>query len=178
MFVGRQEQLKRLDGMLQRVRAEKDTKPCKALLIRGRRRVGKSRLVEEFLDRIDVPHLFFAATGRPVRDELRLFAEEVAASDLPGAELFVDVELASWDAAFRLLAKGRFGNAVLQRWLRMSDPSKITDHRPRHSEVCTTGEDATADWSFGHTASSHRSQAFRHWQGVLGNSLPRKMRIA
>lgn len=105
MFVGRQEQLKRLDGMLQRVRAEKDTKPGKALLIRGRRRVGKSRLVEEFLDRIDVPHLFFAATGRPVRDELRLFSEEVAASDLPGAELFVDVELASWDAAFRLLAR-------------------------------------------------------------------------
>lgn len=105
MFVGRQEQLARLDGLLQRVRTSEDTKPRKALLIRGRRRVGKSRLVEEFVDRIDVPHLFFAATGRPVRDELRLFAEEVVASDLPGAALFAGVELSSWDAAFRLLAK-------------------------------------------------------------------------
>ncbi|WP_415100301.1 AAA family ATPase [Nocardioides sp.] len=72
--------------------------------MRGRRRVGKSRLVEEFVDSIDVPYLFFAATGRPVRDELRLFAEEVAASDLPGAALFAGVELTGWDAALRLLA--------------------------------------------------------------------------
>lgn len=104
MFVGRQQQLARLDELLQRVRTDTDAKPGKALLIRGRRRVGKSRLVEEFVDRIDVPHLFFAATGRPARDELRLFAEEVAASNLPGAALFAGVELASWDAAFRLLA--------------------------------------------------------------------------
>lgn len=60
--------------------------------------------MEEFAEHIDVPHLFFAATGRPVRDELRLFAEEVVASDLPGAAVFDGVELASWDAAFRLLA--------------------------------------------------------------------------
>lgn len=51
-----------------------------------------------------MPHLFFAASGRPVRDELRLFAEEAAASDLPGAALFAGVELSSWDAALRLLA--------------------------------------------------------------------------
>jgi len=104
MFVGRQTQLARLHGLLQHVRADQDAKPGKAILMRGRRRVGKSRLVEEFVDSIDVPYLFFAATGRPVRDELRLFAEEVAASDLPGAALFAGVELSGWDAAFRLLA--------------------------------------------------------------------------
>ncbi len=104
MFVGRSAQLARLGGLLRHVRDDGDAKPGKALLIRGRRRVGKSRLVEEFIEHIDVPHLFFAATGRPVRDELRLFAEEVVASDLPGAAVFDGVELASWDAAFRLLA--------------------------------------------------------------------------
>lgn len=104
MFVGRKAQLARLGGLLRRVRDDADAKPGKALLIRGRRRVGKSRLVEEFVDHVDVPHLFFAATGRPVRDELRLFAEEVAASGLPGAAIFDGVELESWDAAFRLLA--------------------------------------------------------------------------
>ncbi|WP_415080655.1 ATP-binding protein [Micropruina sp.] len=61
--------------------------------------------MEEFIDRVGVPHLFFAASGRPPRDELRLFAEEVAASDLPGAGLFTDLELQSWDAALRLLAQ-------------------------------------------------------------------------
>lgn len=104
MFVGRKAQLARLDSLLRSVRTDRDAKPGKALLIRGRRRVGKSRLVEEFVDRIDVPHLFFAASGRPVSDELRLFAQEAAASDLPGAALFEGVELSSWDAALRLLA--------------------------------------------------------------------------
>lgn len=103
MFVGRQTQLTRLEGLLQRVRTDSDAKPGKALLIRGRRRVGKSRLVEEFVDHIDVPHLFFAATGRPVRDELARFAHEVAASNLPGAALFSGIELTTWDAALRLL---------------------------------------------------------------------------
>lgn len=104
MFVGRQPQLARLEALLQQVRTDKDSKPGKALLMRGRRRVGKSRLVEEFVDRAGVPHVFFAASGRPVRDELRLFAQEVAASNLPGAALFSGVELAGWDAALRLLA--------------------------------------------------------------------------
>src|SRR3989337_2963432 len=104
MFVGRQAQLARLEALLQQVRADKDSKPGRALLIRGRRRVGKSRLLEECVGRADVPHVFFAASGRPVRDELRLFAQEVAASNLPGAELFSGIELAGWDAALRLLA--------------------------------------------------------------------------
>lgn len=104
MFVGRQPQLARLEALLQQVGADHDSRPGKALLMRGRRRVGKSRLVEEFVDRAGVPHVFFAATGRPVRDELQLFAQEVAASNLPGAALFSGIELAGWDAALRLLA--------------------------------------------------------------------------
>ncbi|MFT4165175.1 MAG: ATP-binding protein [Microlunatus sp.] len=104
MFVGRQPQLARLESLLRKVTAGHDSRPGKALLIRGRRRVGKSRLVEEFIERTDVPHLFFAASRRSVRDELRLFAEDAAASTLPGARLFSDIELTSWDAALRLLA--------------------------------------------------------------------------
>lgn len=105
MFIGRHKELGQLGELLRRVRTDEGGKPGKALLIRGRRRVGKSRLVEEFIDRARVPHLFFAASGRPPRDELRLFAEEAAASDLPGAGLFAGVELQSWDAALRLLAQ-------------------------------------------------------------------------
>lgn len=104
MFVGREDQLSVLRTLLERVRSDDDRKPGRALLVRGRRRVGKSRLVEEFVETCGTPHVFYAAAGRPVREELRLFAEEMAASDMPGAALFDGVDLTSWDAAFRLLA--------------------------------------------------------------------------
>ncbi|MCL2668283.1 MAG: AAA family ATPase [Micrococcales bacterium] len=104
MFVGRETQLARLGALLRRVQTDADAKPGRALLIRGRRRVGKSRMVEEFIERAGVPHLFYAAARRDVPDELELFAHEAAASDLPGASLFDGVVLSSWDAALRLLA--------------------------------------------------------------------------
>ena len=100
-FVGRKQQLRSLDRLLDRVRTNTSEAPGKALLVRGRRRVGKSRLVEQFLERSGVPSVFYAASGRPVREELRTFAEDVALSTLPGAELFRDVELSTWDAALR-----------------------------------------------------------------------------
>lgn len=103
MFVGREQPLEQLSAMLRGVSDSDDRKPGKAVLIRGRRRVGKSRLVEEFVERAGVPYMFYAATGRPLLDELRLFVAEAAASNLPGADAFRDVELSSWDAALRLL---------------------------------------------------------------------------
>lgn len=103
-FIGREAQLRRLDSLFSRVTSDDDVKPGKAVLIRGRRRVGKSRLVEEFVKRAGLPHVFYTASGRSTREELRLFAEEVAGSNLPGAAVFRDIEVASWDAALRLLA--------------------------------------------------------------------------
>ena len=104
MFVGRQRELQKLKALLQGAEKSTDAKPGKAVLIRGRRRVGKSRMVEEFLGQTRVPHVFFAATGRSTSEELQLFASEVAGSNLPGAAIFQDVRLESWDAALRLLS--------------------------------------------------------------------------
>lgn len=104
MFVGRDTQLDQLDSLLERARRPSDDKPGKAALIRGRRRVGKSRLVEEFVKRARVPHLFFTASGLSVRDELALFVQEVLDSDIPGADAFADIAPNTWDAALRLLA--------------------------------------------------------------------------
>jgi len=103
-FIGREAQLQRLDALLSRVTADEETKPGRAVLIRGRRRVGKSRLVEEFVERAGIPYVFYTASGRSTAEELHLFADEVAGSNLPGAEVFRDVQVASWDAALRLLA--------------------------------------------------------------------------
>jgi uncharacterized protein len=103
-FIGRRTQLAVLGGLAARVRDDEGGRPGKALLVRGRRRVGKSRLVEEFLERTGIPHLYFTASTRTTAEELRLFGEEAAASSLPGAALFADVTPTSWDAALHLLA--------------------------------------------------------------------------
>jgi len=105
-FVGRQNELAQLGDLLDRVRAGgRAGRPGRAVLIRGRRRVGKSRLVEEFAQRAGLPHVFFTATGAPREEELTSFAAEVAASDLPEAARFADFAVPNtWDAALTLLA--------------------------------------------------------------------------
>jgi AAA+ ATPase superfamily predicted ATPase len=98
-FVGRRRELGVLTDELGIVRGGH----ARCLLLRGRRRVGKSRLVEEFIDRAGVPALFYSATGGPVERELAQFADEVLASDLPQRGTFADLGLRSWEAALRLL---------------------------------------------------------------------------
>lgn len=102
-FIGRDEQLRLLDRELRLVN-DGGARPGRALLVRGRRRVGKSRLIEEFIERAGVPHVYFTASLQPPARELALFAQELAASDLPGADTFAEVVPASWEAALRLLA--------------------------------------------------------------------------
>lgn len=66
--------------------------------------MGKSRLVEEFVERAGVPALYFTAAGVTPVAERADFVREVLASDLPERELFDGVHVDSWDAALRLLA--------------------------------------------------------------------------
>lgn len=106
-FVGRERELAVLDRMLRRVEAGgRAGRPGRAILMRGRRRVGKSRLVEEFVERAGTPYLFFTASAQPdAAADLHLFTEAVASSTLPGADMFGDQQPGSWDAALRLLAQ-------------------------------------------------------------------------
>jgi AAA+ ATPase superfamily predicted ATPase len=60
-FVGRAEELARLDRQLQAVREGE----FRLVSVRGRRQVGKSRLVSEFVTRSGRPQLFVTAAGRP-----------------------------------------------------------------------------------------------------------------
>ena len=105
-FIGRRVELGVLDGLLQTVRTGGRTgRPGRAVLIRGRRRVGKSRLVEEFVEQAGLPHVFFTAVGGSREEDLAGFTVEVSASSLPNAEHFADFTTPqSWDAALGLLA--------------------------------------------------------------------------
>ncbi|MFI2488368.1 ATP-binding protein [Promicromonospora kroppenstedtii] len=102
-YVERKRQTAELQSLLDQVTSGSD-RPGRAVLVRGRRRVGKSRLVEEFVHRAGIPSVYFTAAGRSVRDDLAAFAQDVATSTLPGADLFAGDPPSSWDNAFRLLA--------------------------------------------------------------------------
>lgn len=105
-FYGRSREIAMLDRFLKRVQDGGRTgRPGKAVLIRGRRRVGKSRLVEEFIDRAGVPSLFYTASAQSnTATDLRLFIEAGAASTLPQAGVFAGQSPLDWDAALQLLA--------------------------------------------------------------------------
>jgi AAA+ ATPase superfamily predicted ATPase len=102
-FVGRSREISYLERELDAVRQAADH-PGRCLLLRGRRRVGKSRLVEAFCQRASVPSVFYAAAGVPMAQELSEFAAEVRNSDLPGRDVFDGVTLDTWAAGLRLLA--------------------------------------------------------------------------
>ena len=83
----------------------RETGEGRLLSMRGRRRVGKSRLVEEFIRREGLPHVFFTASRQSSGRELALFAEEVAGSDLPAAGVVRGgLTFETWDAALTLIS--------------------------------------------------------------------------
>lgn len=104
-FVGRRRELALLSEQLDTVgRGGRDT-PGVSVLLRGRRRVGKSRLVEELAERTGVPYVVFQAArhAAPEREYASL-AHAVATSDLPGAGVAADTAPTTLTAALTLLA--------------------------------------------------------------------------
>ncbi|GAA2537293.1 hypothetical protein GCM10010435_00320 [Winogradskya consettensis] len=102
-FIGRQLEIETLNALLTRVRAAtNDPKPGQCLLMRGRRRIGKSSLVEAFVHLAGVPSVFYSAA--PSSIELQDFTQAVASSTLPDRAVFEDAQPGNWSAAFRQLA--------------------------------------------------------------------------
>jgi len=130
-FVGRTAELDRLSGMLGRVGDPARDLPGIALMLRGRRRVGKSRLVEVFCERSGVPFVFFQANqGGSSSAGRTAFAEAIRWSDLPARDLFAEgMAWPSWSAFFRQLAMalpvGQPSIVVVDElpWLLESDPA-------------------------------------------------------
>ncbi|WP_406300318.1 ATP-binding protein [Embleya sp. NBC_00888] len=105
-FIGRKRELRTLRDTLEEVReAVGSARPGQCVLMRGRRRVGKSTLVEEFLRQAAVPHLFFTAGGGSAEDELAELLDSMNQSTLPDHSLFAEEAPSRWNAAFRLLAE-------------------------------------------------------------------------
>lgn len=104
-FVGRERELADLRQMLDQVRASTGGRaPGQCIQMRGRRRIGKSSLVEEFLLQSAVPSIFFTAERRSGEEELASFWQTVAESTWAGAELAAGVTPADWSGALRTVA--------------------------------------------------------------------------
>lgn len=102
-FVGRTRELDKLQRQLDEVR---QTGRGRFVWLRGRRRVGKSRLAQEFCDSAGLPYCFYQAVQRPRQDALAEFAEAVAESRLASSGAFVGTSFASWSAALTAAASG------------------------------------------------------------------------
>ena len=89
-FVGRAHELDRFTRLLTAIGARADAGRTHdvgtAVLLRGRRRVGKSRLVSELISRAGLPSVYFqAARDADPATELQALMAAAAQSDLPEA---------------------------------------------------------------------------------------------
>ena len=130
-FVGRKRELQLLDDHLQWVRDGGRDHRGRALLLRGRRRVGKSRLVEMFVQQEAIASCYFAAARGtdPQTSRHELVRAIVDESTLPGRGAIAGLTPDSWLTAFRLLGdalpEDQPSIVVLDEfpWLTLDDPS-------------------------------------------------------
>ena len=102
-FVGRTAELRLFRKRLDRTAASGSGI---AVTIRGRRQIGKSRLVQEFCDQAGVPYFYFTAIkGASPVEAVRDFCAELRESGLPADPgLVPDLDTGRWTDAFRVLA--------------------------------------------------------------------------
>jgi uncharacterized protein len=104
-FAGRKADLDLLSAQLRQVARASGGTRGRAVIMTGRRRVGKSRLVQEFCDRSGSPYVVFQATrGRNPVAERAEFMAALAQSDLSGAEVVAGLQAGDWNQALRALA--------------------------------------------------------------------------
>ena len=103
-FVGRDRELALLEKRLAAVRREGRGE---LIAMRGRRRVGKSRLVEEFAERSGCPCVYYTAVQEEGEVELLRFARAIERSGAPrAADVAAGLRPESWEAALALAAGG------------------------------------------------------------------------
>ncbi|MCL2736340.1 MAG: ATP-binding protein [Propionibacteriaceae bacterium] len=104
-FIGRHHDLMVLQSQLDVVVQGKGADRGRSVIVTGRRRVGKSRLVQHFCDTSPIPSVVFQATHHRNPDAERAdFVATVAASGLDASPLVVGTHPTDWNHALRVLA--------------------------------------------------------------------------
>jgi hypothetical protein len=97
-FVGRGRELEVLDNMWHSTKAT-------LLILYGRRRVGKTRLLTHWLHKHSDEGLYWVAEPSSALTQLRSFSQALMAFIDPEAEVPPDFSFSSWELAFRQLAR-------------------------------------------------------------------------
>ncbi|SFS52325.1 ATP-binding protein [Saccharopolyspora flava] len=101
-FIGRRTELAMLQKRLDRVA---ESRSGAAIAIRGRRQVGKSRLVQEFCDASGLPYAYYTAIkGASLPEATGLFLAELKSSELPADREAIPETASGWPDALRILA--------------------------------------------------------------------------
>ena len=133
-FVGRGPELRALQAELDACR---DTGAGRLITIRGRRQVGKSALVEHWLEAYDGPSVFFEAHGYTETRELARFRDALTSSSLPSAVQARGVTFGDWQAALTTAAADasseRPSVIVLDEFPDLCDKARDADGRPAPS---------------------------------------------
>jgi AAA+ ATPase superfamily predicted ATPase len=103
MFVNRTQELAFLDKILTRNRPG----PAQLILLYGRRRVGKTRLLQQWVSQQDVPYTYWTAEKEPAALQRRKFYGRLAGLSPQNAPTFFSwAEV--WAAAYELLGQRRY----------------------------------------------------------------------
>jgi AAA+ ATPase superfamily predicted ATPase len=102
-FVGRKRELE----LLARIHGDIGARRRGAFVsMRGRRRVGKSRLIEQFARTSGAPYAYYVSTRQAPAHELARFRDALEGSDLPAAALARGAAFETWEAALTIAASG------------------------------------------------------------------------
>jgi uncharacterized protein len=83
------------------------------LAVRGRRQIGKSRLIEELIAHSDAKAIFYTASRQSEAAELRNFSAQIATSGTSAAAVATAGSIGSWEAALTLAASSASGTDPL-----------------------------------------------------------------
>lgn len=97
-FVGRSRELEVLDGLWQSPKAA-------LLILYGRRRVGKTRLLTHWMRRFPGQGLYWVAEPTSTLTQLRSFSQAIMSFMDPEIDIPADFTFASWELALRQLAR-------------------------------------------------------------------------
>jgi AAA+ ATPase superfamily predicted ATPase len=97
IFVGRSRELEILDNLWQSSKA-------RLLILYGRRRVGKTRLLTHWLQQHESDALYYVAEPASALTQLRSFSQALMNFIDPEVEVPPDFTFSSWELAFRQLA--------------------------------------------------------------------------
>ncbi len=139
-FIGRREELNLID----RLWASQD---AELIIIYGRRRVGKTRLLTHWINQHEQrPGMYWMAEPTSAVDQLRSFSQALANYVDPDEPAPLDFTYANWDQAFRqvsLLAKGQRMALFIDEITYLIDINpdivgilqKVWDHRLKDSNI-------------------------------------------